>query len=253
MASLQGRIAIVTGAGQGIGEAITRRFAADGATVVAIDRNPETVRTVCADLPGSLPCPLDLTDHSALRGCIERVLSEHGRLDILVNNAAIADYCELKDLPLDRWRAVQAVNLEACFVLAQMACRPMIAAGYGRIINIASTQAIACEPTVGAYTAAKGGLLAMTRCLAVELAPHGVLVNAIAPGCIHTPMSFVNGLDETTTPDFQEWYVRRRKIPLGRPGKPQEIAGAAAFLAGEDCGYMTGQVMVVDGGLTITF
>jgi 3-oxoacyl-[acyl-carrier protein] reductase len=146
-----------------------------------------------------------------------------------------------------------SVNIEAAFVAAQLVSPGMIAARRGRIVNIASTQAIASEPLVGAYAAAKGAMLAMTRTLAVELAPYDVLVNAVAPGCIHTPMSIINGVDETTAPMFQEWYVRQRKIPLGRPGRPEEVAGAVLFLASDDCGYVTGSTLVVDGGLTITF
>jgi NAD(P)-dependent dehydrogenase (short-subunit alcohol dehydrogenase family) len=106
---------------------------------------------------------------------------------------------------------------------------------------------------VGAYVASKGAIMSYTRSLAVELAPSGVLVNAIAPGCIHTPMSIIDGVDETETDFFKQWYVGMRKIPLARAGEPEEIARAALFLASEDCSYMTGHTMVVDGGLTITF
>jgi NAD(P)-dependent dehydrogenase (short-subunit alcohol dehydrogenase family) len=129
----------------------------------------------------------------------------------------------------------------------------MIHQGSGRIVNIASTQAMATEPHLAAYTSSKGGLLALTRAMAVELAPHGVLVNAVAPGCIHTPMSIINGVDETQTEEFQAWYVQRRKIPLGRPGEPEEVARAVLFLASDECQYITGQTLVVDGGLTVTF
>lgn len=253
MPRLQNKVAIVTGAGQGIGEAIVRRFAREGATVIGIDRNPEPITALFSELSGCHARVFDITDHAALEACIAETAARHGRIDILVNNAAVATYVEAKDLPLDEWRQTLAVNLEAAFVAARLAARTMIEARSGRIVNVASTQAIASEKTVAAYAASKGGLLAFTRTLAVELAPYDVLVNAIAPGCIHTPMSIINGVDETTTAYFQEWYVGRRRIPLGRAGEPDEIAGAVLFLASDDCRYMTGSTLVVDGGLTITF
>jgi 3-oxoacyl-[acyl-carrier protein] reductase len=253
MGRLEGRVTIVTGAGQGIGEAIAHRFANEGAAVVGIDRNADTLKAVCATLPKAVAYPIDVTDHQALERCFAQTVERFGHIDALVNNAAVSYYVPLVETTLDRWRETLAVNLEAYFVTAQLAARQMIKQGSGRIINVASTQAIACEPLVGAYTASKGGVLALTRSLGVELAPHNILVNAIVPGCIHTPMSVINGVDETQTDLFKEWYVGRRKIPLGRPGEPHEIAGAVLFLASDDCQYMTGQMLVVDGGLTITF
>lgn len=253
MNRLKDRVAIITGAGQGIGAAIARRFAAEGARVVAVDRAPEPLGEVCRDLPGATASVLDVTNHEALGRCVAETAERHGQIDILVNNAAVAFYTPVVELPLDEWRQTLAVNLEAYFVAGQLVARHMIPRRSGRIINISSTQAIACEPRVGAYAASKGGILALTRSMAVELAPHEILVNAIVPGCIHTPMSFVDGVDETQSEDFQAWYVRRRKIPLGRPGEPEEVAGAVLFLASDDCRYITGQMLVVDGGLTITF
>jgi len=253
MARIQGKTAIVTGAGQGIGEAIARCLTGEGARVVGIDRNAEKLQVVCRSLPGAMACPLDVTDHAALQRAVAQALETFGRIDIVVNNAAISYYTPLVETSLEEWRQTLAINLEAYFVLSKLVARSMIPHRFGRIVNIASTQAIACEPLVGAYAASKGGVLALTRSLAVELAPHEILVNAVAPGCIHTPMSIVNGVDETQSELFQEWYVRRRKIPLGRPGEPHEVAGLVLFLASEDCQYMTGQMLVIDGGLTITF
>ncbi len=253
MGRLQGRVTIVTGAGQGIGEAIARRFAEEGAAVIGIDRNVETLEAVCAALPEAVACPIDVTDHQAMERCFSQTVERFGRIDVLVNNAATSYYVPVVETTLDQWRETLAVNLEAYFLAAQLAARRMIERGCGRIINVASTQAIACEPLVGAYAASKGGVLALTRSLGVELAPHDILVNAVVPGCIHTPMSVINGIDETQTELFKEWYVGRRKIPLGRPGEPHEVAGVVLFLASDDCQYMTGQMLVVDGGLTITF
>jgi NAD(P)-dependent dehydrogenase (short-subunit alcohol dehydrogenase family) len=123
----------------------------------------------------------------------------------------------------------------------------------GWIVTIASIQAMATDGGAGSYVAAKGALVSFTKSLAVELAPHGVLANAIAPGFIHTSMSIVNGVDETETELFKEWYVKRRKVPLGRVGQPEEIARVAVFLASDDCSYVTGHTLVVDGGVTATF
>jgi NAD(P)-dependent dehydrogenase (short-subunit alcohol dehydrogenase family) len=125
--------------------------------------------------------------------------------------------------------------------------------GYGRIVNVSSIQVIGSEPTVGAYAASKGAITCWIRALAVDLAEYGILVNVVAPGCIHTGMSIINGIDETATEYFQEWYVKQRKIPLARVGQPEEVAKAILFLSGDDCSYITGQTLVVDGGLTITF
>lgn len=250
---LKDRIALVTGAAQGIGEAIARRFASEGAWVGCIDCKAELLSKVCADLRAGEAFAVDVTDGPALRRCIDAVAGKHGRIDILVNNAAISPYYPAWEYPLEEWRRTMAVNLEAYFTAAQHVSRIMMQNRSGRIVNIASTQAIASEPLLSAYAASKGGILALTRNLAVELAPFEILVNAIAPGCIHTPMSIINGVDETQTDTFREWYVEKRKIPLGRPGKAEEIASAALFLASDECQYITGHTLVADGGLTITF
>ena len=154
---------------------------------------------------------------------------------------------------MEHWRHTQAVNLEAMYVLAKLVAPHMIARQYGRIVNISSVQAIAAEGNIGAYAASKGAINAWSRSLAVDLAEHGILVNVVAPGCIHTEMSIIDGVDETTTEEFQEWYVKRRRIPLARPGTSDEVANAIAFLCGDQCTYITGHVLVVDGGLTSTF
>jgi len=252
---LDGRVAIVTGAAQGIGAAIAREFVREGATIAAIDLKQE-VNRVCHDIREqggqAKSYVFDITDPDEYRRCIDEVASEKGRIDILVNNAAIAFYADILHDTLEQWRKTQAVNLEAIYWGCKLVVPHMLRQRWGRIINISSTQALATEGELGAYAAAKGGIISFTRSLAVDLAPHGVLANAIAPGCIHTPLSIVKGVDETQTEFFQEWYVRNRKIPLARPGEPEEIARVAVFLASDDCSYITGQTLVVDGGLTIT-
>jgi NAD(P)-dependent dehydrogenase (short-subunit alcohol dehydrogenase family) len=250
---LQNRVVLVTGVGQGIGAAIARRFVNEGANVIGIDRNTATLEQLAVELPAFTPFTVDVQDHDALTDCVNQTIDGHGKIDILINNAGFQHTIPFMEGTLEQWRETQRVNLEAQYVLCRLVVPHMIDVGYGRIVNISSTQAISVEPSVSAYAASKGGVNALTRSLAVELAPHGINVNAIAPGCIHTSMSIINGVDETTTDEFQEWYVRRRKIPLGRPGEAQEIAAAALFLASEECSYITGHTLVADGGLTITF
>ena len=125
--------------------------------------------------------------------------------------------------------------------------------GSGRIISIASVQGFAASGEVGPYNAAKGGIIALTKSMAVELGPSNILVNAVAPGFMRTPMSIIDGVDETEAPEFLEWYVEKKRIPLQRTGYPEDMAGTVVFLASKYCRYMTGQVLVVDGGLTSTF
>lgn len=252
MLALENRVALVTGAASGIGHAVATRFAAEGAQVVAIDRDPAGLASFgTAGTIAAFEC--DITDHLALQRAVDETLSRHGRIDVLVNNAGFSYYKLHVDSSLDEWRRTQAVNIEAMYALAKLVTPAMIAARYGRIVNLASTQAIAAEREISAYAASKGAVAAWTRALAVELAEHEILVNAVAPGCIHTPMCFINGVDMTKAPDFEEWYVRRRKIPLGRPGGAHELAAAVLFLSGDQCTYVTGHTLVVDGGLTITF
>lgn len=250
---LQGHIAIITGASQGIGEAISHRFVAEGAHVIGIARNADALQRIAEAHPAFTPYGADLQDHDALTECVEQIQRQHGHIDILVNNAGFQYTLPFQKTTLEQWQHTHRVNIEAQFVLCKLVVPHMIHQHYGRIINISSTQSIASEPSVSSYAATKGGINAFTRALAVDLAEYGILVNALAPGAIATPMSIIDGIDTLKTEAFEAWYVRQRKIPLARPGRPEEIAAAALFLASEECSYMTGQVLVVDGGLTITF
>jgi NAD(P)-dependent dehydrogenase (short-subunit alcohol dehydrogenase family) len=247
---LRARVAIVTGAAQGIGAAIVRELVREGAVVNAIDIKPE-VRDVCAET-GARPFCFDVTDFSAYEDCVNEIVRENEHIDVLMNNAAIVDYDDILHDSLERWRTVQKVNLESVYVGCKLVVPHMVRHGRGWIVSIASTEAYQAEARLGSYVAAKGAIVSFTRSLAVELAPHGILANAIAPGCIQTPLSIIDGVDETTTEVFKTWYVGHRKIPLARPGQPEEIA-RAVFLASDDASYITGQTLVVDGGLTATF
>lgn len=245
--------AIVTGASSGIGRATALHLAQLGARVAALDCDGAALAELAEENPQIESFPLDVTDHAALNACIQSCVADWKRIDILVNVVGISFYERLVESSLENWQRTQAINMEAMYVLAKLVAPHMIARGYGRIVNVSSTQAIAAENNVGAYAASKGAVSAWTRSLACDLAEHGILVNAVAPGCIHTAMSVIDGVDETTTEEFQEWYVDRRKIPLARAGRAEEVANVIAFLCSENCSYIAGQTLVVDGGLTITY
>jgi NAD(P)-dependent dehydrogenase (short-subunit alcohol dehydrogenase family) len=253
MKSGDAKVAIVTGASSGIGRAAAERLANDGKSVIAIARRGDRLEELHKVHGNIHPAPCDVTDHQSLGRIVTNTREQFGHIDILVNNAGFSYYERIVETSLEHWRQTQAVNIEAMFVLAKLVVPHMIAQKYGRIVNVSSTQSIASEPIVGAYAASKGGINAWSRSLAVDLAEYGILVNVVAPGCIHTEMSVVNGVDETTTEYFQDWYVKRRRIPLARPGAAEEVANAIAFLSGDECTYITGHTLVVDGGLTITF
>jgi NAD(P)-dependent dehydrogenase (short-subunit alcohol dehydrogenase family) len=253
MSPFQGRVAIVTGASSGIGQATALRLAQEGCDVIAIARRAERLAIMNSQFPSIHPVPCDLGDPESVEKHVAQAIERLGRVDILVNNAGFSYYERLENSTLERWRQTMAVNVEAMFILAKLVVPYMKAKQYGRIVNVSSTQAIAAEATVGAYAASKGAVEAWSRSLAVDLAPDGILVNVVAPGCTHTEMSVIDDVDETKSQEFQEWYVQRRKIPLARAGTSVEIANAIVFLCGDQCTYITGQTLVVDGGLTITF
>jgi 3-oxoacyl-[acyl-carrier protein] reductase len=258
MGLLDGKVCLVTGAGQGLGRAVALEMAIEGARVVLLERNPDSVAAVAAEIESKggavTPHSLDLTDYGRYGEVVSEVVASLGRIDVLVNNAAINPPTRtiLED-SLEDWRRTMTVNLEAVYMGSKLVAPHMVRQGGGRIIHIASIQGFASSGETGPYNAAKGGIIAYTKSMAVELGRYDILVNAVAPGFMATPMSVVNGVDETTTPDFLEWYVGKRKIPLGRTGYPEDVAGAVVFLASDYCRYMTGQLLVVDGGLTSTF
>jgi NAD(P)-dependent dehydrogenase (short-subunit alcohol dehydrogenase family) len=254
MPQCDGRYVVVTGGGTGIGQAIAIRFAKDGAKVVVVGRRLEPLNETLSlcEGEGHMAVPTDIREVSAVDGLRARVVDEWGHLDVLVNNAGVAKTMDPIETPLDEWRMPidimlgGAVNLCRAFV-------PIMPEG-GRIVNITSIHRERVERGASAYATAKGALTQYTRSLALELADRNILVNAIAPGFVDTPMSRdEDGVSELATDWFRENYVDGHHLALRRPGRPEEIAGVAAFLAGPDSTYITGETITVDGGLTLTF
>jgi NAD(P)-dependent dehydrogenase (short-subunit alcohol dehydrogenase family) len=258
MGLLAGQVCMVTGAGQGLGRSVSLEMASEGATVALLERNPVTLRAVEGELAAAggttKSFELDVTDYESYRAAVADVVRAFGRIDVLVNNAAINPPARtILDDTLEEWRRTIVINLESVYMGSKLVAPHMVERKSGRIIHIASIQGFASSGEVGSYNAAKGGILALTKSMAVELGPYNILVNAVAPGFMSTPMSVINGVNETETPDFIEWYVKRGKIPLRRTGYPEDVSGTVIFLASSYCRYMTGQLLVVDGGLMSTF
>lgn len=248
MSLLAGRTALVTGGANGIGRAIAERFVEEGATVAVADRE-----SVSADVGPVTAFHADLAETERLDALVDEVEAAVGPLDVLVNNAGIFEPAAAVDLPLASYRRVLAVNLDAPVFLARKAARGMVERGYGRIVNITSIHGQFGEETALSYDVAKSGLNQATRTLAIELGPHGILVNAVAPGFVATRMAVVDGKNELESDWFRDVYVKYGKLPLRRYAEPWEIARHVAWLASEQNTYLTGQVVTVDGGLTVTF
>lgn len=239
-------MAIVTGAANGIGRAVAEQLVADGFQVAGLDVEP-------VDLPGVEELRHDVADIAAHEALVARVEREAGPVVALVNVAGISLPQPLAELSVRAYRQQLAVLLDGPIFLARAAGLRMARRREGRIVNVTSIHASHGEERSLAYDAAKAGLEAATRTLAIELGPHGVLVNAVAPGFVRTRMSVVDGQDELDSDWFQEVYVRHRKLPLRRPAEPREIAAAIGHLVSPANTYVTGQRMVVDGGVTVTF
>jgi NAD(P)-dependent dehydrogenase (short-subunit alcohol dehydrogenase family) len=252
---LQGRVAIVTGAGSGIGAATAARFAAEGAAVVCVDLDGDAAEQTAAAITGlggrALAAAADVTSSPALDGVTDLALSRFGDIDVCFANAGIAGPGSAADVDDATWAAVIDVNLTGVWRTARAVLPVMLERGRGSIINQASTGGLVGVPGVAAYAAAKGGVIALTRQMAVDYGPRGIRVNAIAPGTVPTPLlraSNAAGGGLMTSAQDPEGIARR--FPLGRIGTPEDIAGAAAYLACDDSAWVTGTVLVVDGGMT---
>ncbi|WP_442906737.1 3-oxoacyl-ACP reductase [Kitasatospora sp. NBC_01246] len=244
---LDGRVAVITGAGSGIGLATARRFAAEGAKVVCVDLDPET-GSKAANEVGGLFIQADVTDEDAVRDLFQQAVDEYGRLDIAFNNAGISppDDDSILTTGLDAWKRVQEVNLTSVYLCCKYAIPHMQRQGKGSIINTASFVAVMGAATSQiSYSASKGGVLAMSRELGVQFAREGIRVNALCPGPVNTPL-----LQELFAKDPERAARRLVHIPVGRFAEPEEIAAAVAFLASDDSSFMTANTFLVDGGIS---
>ncbi|MGA7835462.1 MAG: SDR family oxidoreductase [Acidimicrobiales bacterium] len=246
MASVSNGAVIVTGAANGIGRAIAERLAKDGRAVVGVDR------VAVSDAPYPMET-LDLAEIERLEPWFGEVEAEFGPIDGLVNVAGIYERIDPASFSLDAYRRVLAVDLDAPVVLGALAATKMAARGYGRIVNVTSIHGEFGERGGLAYDVAKGGLNQATRTLALEYAERDVLCNAVAPGFINTAMALVDGVLETTTEAFRRVYLEAGKLPVGRAGTPEDVAGLVAWLCSSDNTYVTGQVIRIDGGMSATF
>ena len=248
---LTGRVALVTGSSRGIGRELAHGLADAGATIVLNGRDPSALDETAASFVARhgqarvFTSRFDVTDEDATQSAVELVEAECGPLDILVNNAGIQHRVPMLDLALADWERVIRADLTSAFIVGRAVARHMVERGHGKIINICSVQTDLARPTIAAYTAAKGGLRNLTRAMTAEWAPAGLQVNAIAPGYIHTEMT--QGLVDD--PRFNEWVLNR--TPAGRWGVPADLAGPAVWLASDASNYVNGQVIFIDGGMTV--
>jgi 3-oxoacyl-[acyl-carrier protein] reductase len=247
MTDFDGRVALVTGARRGIGRAIAEVLLERGARVAVNVREPERADALARELgAGAMAAPGDVSRPDDAADVVETVLEAHGRLDVLVNNAAFASSTRLPDLGIDEWRRAVDVNLTAPFLLLRVALPAMRDAGYGRIVNIGSTASKTVSTLGGAhYTASKHGLLGLTRAAARELGPFGITVNCVCPGLTDTGL-----IHETASPERLA-ELERSVVPVRRIGRPREVADLVAFIASERAGYINGAAIDINGGIIL--
>jgi 2-hydroxycyclohexanecarboxyl-CoA dehydrogenase len=241
------RTAIVTGGGSGIGLAISRRLAGTGAAVAIFDVNGDAAQAAAAAIDGSsgraIGLQVDITDRPGVEAAVEDVHQNLGPASILVNNAGVATFEDFLKIDFAEWSRMIAVNLTGTFQCCQVVLPDMLDQGWGRIVNISSSSVHSGTRRQAHYVAAKSGVVGLTKCLALEFAPFGITVNTIPPGFIDTPL--LRQADRDGALDIEKV---RAATPVGRPGRPEDIAAACAFLVSEDAGYITGQIIGVNGG-----
>jgi 3-oxoacyl-[acyl-carrier protein] reductase len=241
MGRLDGRVALITGAAQGIGDATARLLAAEGARVACADVNATGVEAVAAGI-GGLALTGSVSDPSTAAAWVQQIVERFGQLDVLINNAGITRDAMSHRMSMEQWDAVLDVNLKGTFVCAQAAMAAMRERGAGAIVNTASIGAFGNIGQAN-YSASKAGIVGLTKTLALEGARNGIRVNAVAPGFVETPMT------AAIPDDLREQMVAR--IPLKRTAKPADVARVHLFLVSDDASYITGQLIVIDGGLTV--
>jgi 3-oxoacyl-[acyl-carrier protein] reductase len=240
---LSGKVALVTGGGRGIGQAIAETLGTCGAKVAVVDINQANADAVAATIPGSKGYVCDVTDSAAVTTLVEAVEKDFGSCDILVNNAGITRDGLLMRMKDEDWDAVLATNLRSAFLMTRAATRGMMKRRWGRVINMASVVGVMGNKGQANYAASKAGLIGLTKSVAKELASRNVLINAIAPGFIETAMT------AAMTPEARDFLIK--EIPTEKLGQPADIAGAVVWLSSDLASYVTGQVIVVDGGLAM--
>lgn len=239
---LKDRVAIITGAAQGIGFAIAQTMASEGAAVVMVDLN-ESVADAARRIDGARPVTADVGDEAQVSALVRDVELEHGQIDVLVNNAAIVPFVEWDDLDFAEWRRIMRTNLDGVFLTSRAVSDIMRKRNYGRIVNIASNVVVAGTPNLAHYVASKGGVLGFTRALATELGRYGITVNAVAPGLTDTEGT-------QTSPHGESFDFVQSLQAIPRRGLPSDIAPVVAFLASEQARWVTGSMLVADGGHT---
>jgi pyridoxal 4-dehydrogenase len=239
---LEGRVAIVTGAGQGIGRAIAEKLRAEGASVVVADKNSETAEKTAAEIGGTAHVA-DVSDPDQVSTLVAAAVDGFGKIDILVNDAAIVPFVPWEELDFAEWRRVMSVNIDGVFLMCKAVYPHMKAAGYGRIVNICSNVVTAGTPNMAHYVSSKGAVFAFTRSLATEVGQHGITVNAVAPG-----LTASEGVLASPHAGAFDFVVSLQAIP--RRAVPADIAPAVAFLASEEAHWITGQMLTADGGHT---